>query len=167
LLIQIIFVCLFALNLYLLWKLPWYRLPGSFIFLFLPLVTPFFDQPRFALDYFWWWVAGFITIGLGIALIVWAQRAIGKVFTNISATPEILVTSGPYQFFRHPVYLGLIFIFIGWWWIWSAVYAFYCGMLILAVIWAQGYLEEKLTLEKKFGDQYREYKKETGMFWVK
>ena len=167
-LIQIIFVGLFALNLYLLWKMAWYRLPGSFVFFCLPLVTPFFDQPRFALDYFWWRVAGFIAIALGAALLVWARRALGRIFTNIGETPAVLVTSGPYGFVRHPGYLGLIFIFVGWWWLWAAVYAFYFGMFSLAVVWAQGWLEEKLVLEKKFGDQYRNYyQKETGMFWVK
>jgi methanethiol S-methyltransferase len=165
--IQIIFVGLFALNLYPLWKTGRYRLPGNFFFLCLPLVTPFLDQPRFALDYFWWRAAGLIAVMLGAALLVWTQRSLGKVFANIGEPPAALATSGPYELFRHPFYLGLIFIFVGWWWLWAAVYAFYFGMFILALIWVQGYLEEKLVLEKKFGDRYREYKKDTGMFWVK
>lgn len=65
------------------------------------------------------------------------------------------------------MYLGLIFVWVGWWWVWAAVYSFYFGMFILALAWIQGYLEEKLVLEKKFGDKYREYRRQTGMFWVK
>ncbi len=168
--IQILFVCLFALNLLLIWlseKFPWYRLPGSFIFTFLPLLPVFFDQPRFELDYFWWRVAGAALIILGIALVVWAKSVVGKVLTSLGETPGELTTSGPYQFFRHPMYLGLIFVWVGWWWVWAAVYSFYFGMFILALAWIQGYLEEKLVLEKKFGDKYREYRRQTGMFWVK
>lgn len=159
--IQILFVLLFALNILLVTlseRFQWYRLPGSSIFAYLPLLTVFFEQPRFELDHFWWRVAGVVTIALGIALVIWAKRAIGTVE---------LATSGPYQFVRHPIYLGLIFVWVGWWWAWAAVYSFYFGMFILALAWIQGYLEEKLDLDKKFGDRYREYRSQTGMFWVK
>jgi protein-S-isoprenylcysteine O-methyltransferase Ste14 len=148
-------------------SLKWYRLPGSFIFAYLPLFPVVFDQPRFELDHFWWKVAGVVAIVAGILLIVWAKRSIGRVLTNIGEMPQELVTSGPYQYLRHPVYLGLIFVLVGWWWIWAVVYSFYFGMFILALIWIQGYLEEKLVLEKKFGDKYREYRRQTGMFWIK
>ena len=60
-----------------------------------------------------------------------------------------------------------LFVFVGWWWVWAAVYSFYFGMFILALIWLQAYLEEKFILEKQFGDQYRGYKQQTGMFWIK
>ena len=76
-------------------------------------------------------------------------------------------TDGPFAFVRHPVYLGLVFIFVGWWWAWAAVYAFYFGMFILALIWINAYLEEKIILMKAFGQKYSEYKQQTGMFWVK
>jgi protein-S-isoprenylcysteine O-methyltransferase Ste14 len=168
--IQILFVFLFALNLLLILfskRFPWYRLPGSFIFAYLPLLTVFSEQPRFELDHFWWRVAGVAVILLGIGLVVWAKSVIGKVLTSLGETPTELTTSGPYQFVRHPMYLGLIFVWVGWWWVWAAVYSFYFGMFILALAWIQGYLEEKLVLEKKFGDRYRDYRSQTGMFWIK
>ena len=105
--IQILFVVIFAVNLLLLWvaALKWYRLPGTFIFALLPLVTVIFDQPRFELDYFWWRVAGVVSIVLGLALLAWTK---GKLWS------EEFRTDGPYQFVRHPMYLGLIFVFVGW-----------------------------------------------------
>lgn len=168
--IQILIVLLFALNLLLIFtsgRFSWYRLPGSLIFALLPLTTVFFDQPRFALDYFWWPIAGAVFIVLGLALIAWAVKELGLVLPVLGEQAKELKTSGPYQFVRHPVCLGLVFIFTGWWWVFAAVYAFYFGMFILALIWINGYLEEKLILEKQFGEKYQEYKQQTGMFWVK
>jgi protein-S-isoprenylcysteine O-methyltransferase Ste14 len=158
---QLIVIGFFALNMLLIWlfrRFGWYRVPGSFIFALLPLATVFFEQPRFELDFFWWEIAGAVAIVLGIGLLVWSKLA---------SSSEGLAVSGPYQFVRHPMYLGLIFIDVGWWWAWAAVYSFYLGLIFLALVWFQAYLEEKLILEKAFGDQYREYRRHAGMFWVK
>jgi protein-S-isoprenylcysteine O-methyltransferase Ste14 len=162
--IQIIIVLLFALNLLLGWlahfkkNFSWYRLPGWAIMVVLPLITVLAEQPKFELDYDWWRVAGAAAILLGGALVAWAKR--------VRAGQE-LVTAGPYAFVRHPIYLGLIFVFVGWWWIWAAVYSFYFGMFILAMLWLEAYLEEKLILEKQFGAKFHDYKRQTGMFWIK
>jgi protein-S-isoprenylcysteine O-methyltransferase Ste14 len=171
--IQIIFVFLFALNLFFLWvfhktgKTSWYGLVGSLLFLFLPLGTVFFGQPRFELDYFWWRVAGPFCLLLGLSLLILALLEFKKSRVAFLGEPDQLVTSGPYQYLRHPQYLGMIFILVGWWWAWGGAWAFYFGTFILALVWLQGYLEEKLILEKKFGKQYQDYRKIIGMFWIK
>jgi protein-S-isoprenylcysteine O-methyltransferase Ste14 len=165
--IQIVVVLLFALNLVLIWKLPAYRPVGAAVFLVLPLVTVFFPQPQFELDYFWWRIAGAALIASGIALMAWVKQATGRTLLEIGSAPAELVTAGPYGYLRHPVYLGVIFIQVGWWWLWAAVYSFYLGMFIVGLIWLQGYLEEKLVMQKLFGDKFRDYRKTTGMFWVK
>jgi len=172
--IQILFVALFTLNLLLLWaavlsgRFIFYRFVAYPLMLIVPLITVFFDQPRFELDYFWWKVAGIIAILLGIIISAWAMKELNSSEAKWHDTlPKSLVTSGPYQYVRHPIYLGLIFILVGWWWIWAAVYSFYFGMFILALIWIQGYLEEKLILEKQFGNKYKEYRQQTGMYWIK
>ncbi|MBI5400135.1 isoprenylcysteine carboxylmethyltransferase family protein [Candidatus Saganbacteria bacterium] len=168
--LQILIVILFALNFALAWlwrKSVGYNLLASLIFVVLPLATVFFPQPKFALDYYWWKIAGLIAIIFGLALALLAQKTLGKVWPDLTLTPADLRKVGPYQFFRHPIYLGLIFIDVGWWWVWSAVYSFYFGMFIIALIWLQAYFEEKLILEEKFGNLYRVYRSETGMFWIK
>lgn len=170
-LIQILIVLLFALNLLLVWLAywqkpwQWYRYPGSAILLVLPLSGVFFVQPLFELDYFWWRIAGAAAIILGAALIGWAVRAAGLIFPV--SQPKELKTDGPFALVRQPVYLGLVFIFVGWWWVWAAIYSFYFGLFILALIWINAYLEEKIILMKAFGQKYSEYKQQTGMFWVK
>ncbi|MCU0641911.1 MAG: hypothetical protein MUC35_07540 [Candidatus Margulisbacteria bacterium] len=165
--LQIACVALFALNLILVWKVPAHRTIGSLIFLILPLVTVFIPQPHFELDYYWWRVAGAGLIAAGLGLMVWVKLTTGRTILELGSTPAELAIKGPYEFFRHPVYLGVVFIQVGWWWLFAAVYSFYFGMFMAALIWLQGYLEEKLIMLPKFGDQFRDYQKSTGMFWVK
>ena len=165
-LLQWIIVLLFALNLLSIWltviinKCAWYRPIGLIIMSVMPLLTVFFGQPRFDLDYFWWRIVGVAAILLGVAIAGWAKLTLWKL-------SDKLVTSGPYQYVRHPLYLGLVFFIVGWWWLWAAVYSFYIGMFILMLIWINAYWEEKMVMEKRFGDEYKQYKKHTGMFWIK
>ena len=102
----------------------------------------------------------------GFALLQWSQNTLGK---NWSDTPRMikeqsLVTSGPYQFVRHPIYAAFTLILgstllisanwlLGFAWI---------GMTLAEVASRIG-LEEDLMLEY-FGDQYRTYMKKTGRF---
>jgi protein-S-isoprenylcysteine O-methyltransferase Ste14 len=101
---------------------------------------------------------------LGFGLLQWAQNTVGK---NWSDTPRMikeqaLITSGPYQFIRHPIYTAFLLILgstllisanwlIGLAWI---------SMTALEVASRIGF-EESLMLEY-FGDQYRAYMKRTG-----
>ncbi|MFH1386425.1 MAG: methyltransferase [bacterium] len=165
-LIQIGIVLLFILNLALLWGdiLPAYRKTGKYLLILLPLVSVIFPQPHFGLDYFWWYPVGVGTIIAGLVLFRWTIK---QEAPDFGIMPDKLIASGPYNYLRHPLYLSLIFIFVGWWWVWAAAYSFYFGMIIVAMIWVQGYLEEKFVLEKKFGSEFKSYLEKTGMFWLK
>jgi protein-S-isoprenylcysteine O-methyltransferase Ste14 len=101
---------------------------------------------------------------LGFALLQWAQTTLGKSWSD---TPRMireqaLITSGPYQFIRHPIYtaflliLGSILLISANWLIGLA----WIGMTVLEVISRIGF-EENLMLDY-FGDQYRVYMKKTG-----
>ena len=112
------------------------------------------------------WVrwAGIGVAVFGFALLQWAQNSLGK---NWSDTPRMmkeqaLITSGPYQSIRHPIYTAFLLIMgstllisanwlIGLSWI---------GMTVLEIASRIGF-EESLMLEY-FGDQYRDYMKRTG-----
>jgi protein-S-isoprenylcysteine O-methyltransferase Ste14 len=101
---------------------------------------------------------------LGFALLQWAQTILGKSWSD---TPRMikeqaLITSGPYQFIRHPIYtaflliLGATLLISANWLIGLA----WIGMTVLEVVSRIGF-EENLMLEY-FGDQYRVYMKKTG-----
>lgn len=101
---------------------------------------------------------------LGFGLLQWAQTTLGR---NWSDTPRMmkeqaLVTRGPYQFIRHPIYSAFLLIFSSMllvsanWFIGLA----WMGMAVLEIASRIAY-EEHLMLEY-FGDEYHEYMRRTG-----
>jgi protein-S-isoprenylcysteine O-methyltransferase Ste14 len=106
---------------------------------------------------------------LGFGLLHWSQKALG---TNWSDTPRMmtgqnLITSGPYRFIRHPIYTAFLLIlgstlFISANWLIGATWI---GMTVLEVASRIGF-EEAIMIEY-FGDQYRDYMKETGQVFPK
>ena len=100
----------------------------------------------------------------GFALLQWAQITLGRSWSD---TPRMmkgqaLITSGPYQFIRHPIYTAFILIlgstfFISANWLIGLTWT---GMTVLDIASRIGF-EESLMVEY-FGDQYREYMKKTG-----
>jgi protein-S-isoprenylcysteine O-methyltransferase Ste14 len=112
----------------------------------------------------WMRWAGVALALAGFALLQWAQVTLGKSWSD---TPRMmkeqtLITSGPYQFIRHPIYTAFILI-LGSMLLISANWLIglaWMGMTIMEVASRVGF-EESLMLEY-FGDQYREYMKKTG-----
>lgn len=137
---------------------------GGFVALFIYVIQPAWlawGSLPFPLWLRW---TGVVLALSGFALLQWSQNTLGK---NWSDTPRMmkeqsLITSGPYQFIRHPIYTAFLLIlgstllisanwFIGFAWI---------GMTILEVASRIGF-EENLMLEY-FGEPYRDYMKRTG-----
>ena len=106
---------------------------------------------------------------LGFALLQWAQVTLANSWSD---TPRMmkeqtLITSGPYQWIRHPIYTAFLLIlgstlFISSNWLIGLCWA---GMTILETI-SRISFEETLMLEY-FGEQYREYMKKTGRLFPK
>ena len=111
---------------------------------------------------------GAVTAALMIPSIAWMFLSIGNNITATQSTRQNhqLVTNGPYQFIRHPLYtFGFIFV---------------CGITCLSALWWLGVgmippmiilmlrtpIEEARLIEV-FGDDYRNYMKRTGRFFPK
>ena len=109
------------------------------------------------------WTGVFIALS-GFTLLQWAQNTLG---ISWSDTPrmmkeQMLITSGPYQVIRHPMYTAFIFI-LGSTLLISAnwlVGLSWISMTLLEII-SRIHFEENLMLEY-FGDHYREYMSRTG-----
>lgn len=107
------------------------------------------------------WVVGILSVGGGGALVVSALDRFKQ--TNQDAkpwlpTPEI-ITEGPYQLTRNPIYLGLVLIMVGIGYFvgngWFAI----TGVLAALVVQKLAIEPEEAYLERKFGDDYRAYKR--------
>ena len=109
--------------------------------------------------------AGFFLGLIMLAFWTWTQITLD---TQWSAQLQLtknhhLITTGPYAYVRHPLYMGVF----GWCialvlltanWIFLAV----CGLSIAGLIWRIP-KEERMMLEA-FGDEYKQYMAHTGRF---
>jgi len=112
---------------------------------------------------------GVIIALVGFTLLQWAQNKLGQ---NWSDMPRMMheqkfITSGPYQFIRHPIYTAFLLILGSTLFISSNWLIGFCwiGMTTLEII-SRINFEEALMIEY-FGDQYREYMKKTGRLFPK
>ncbi len=103
----------------------------------------------------------------GVVGLIWVHRELGR---NFSGTLEIqadqvLVTSGPYQWVRHPMYTTLFLI----------IFSFFLlsANWLIGIMWIGGFAavitsrvaKEDAALESKFGGQYHAWAARTGAFF--
>lgn len=104
----------------------------------------------------------FLSLG-GLALFLAALRALRKAGTSPSpyATPETLVTDGPYLRSRNPIYFSFLWLYLGlaFW-----IHSLWPLLLLPVAVIAMNRLViagEEEALEARFGDAYRAYKART------
>jgi protein-S-isoprenylcysteine O-methyltransferase Ste14 len=131
----------------------------------LPLVififSPFFDYPfilpfsRKILGGFGMIAGTWITLA-GILLVFLGWRKIHKA--------EGLVTDGVYKYIRHPQYVGLFLIMLGWLIHWPTLLTLILFPVLIGVYYWLAMKEEK-GLEEVFGTEYEKYKARTPRFF--
>jgi protein-S-isoprenylcysteine O-methyltransferase Ste14 len=102
--------------------------------------------------------AGLAVALTGVALFVWARRALGGSFT-IFPRPKPgarLVTDGPFALVRHPIYSGAILAFAGC----SLAFSPWglAATLVLALVWAGKARVEERHLAERF-PEYADYRR--------
>jgi protein-S-isoprenylcysteine O-methyltransferase Ste14 len=110
-------------------------------------------------------------IGLAFYIIfswlqIWSTKALGDNFSQDVAIKKDhhIVTNGPFKFIRHPQYLSQFLMDLGGA---AATLSFILAPLALIQIpflFMRASMEDKL-LEKHFGENFRSYKKKSGMFF--
>jgi protein-S-isoprenylcysteine O-methyltransferase Ste14 len=105
---------------------------------------------------------------LGIFMIYWLFSSIGSGISPTSATrrQHTLVTSGPYRWVRHPLYTVGSSLFISFGMMADSWFIAMLGVLAFIAM-AIRTPKEEASLVEKFGDEYREYMKQTGRFLPK
>jgi len=86
---------------------------------------------------------------------------------GVEGVPEEIITTGLYSMIRHPVNIGFICTFVGWYMVWSGAYSLYYLLPILIIGLVIETFWEERNLERVSGDRYKEYKKKVGMFFPK
>jgi len=113
----------------------------------------------------WTGVAGCFFAG---GLLIWTMRSLGKNLTDTVVTRKehTLVTTGPYQWVRHPFYdtaaLGIVATSL----VSANLFLLVTGTLVLILLIARTRTEEEKLLDR-FGDSYRAYMARTGKFFPK
>jgi len=99
---------------------------------------------------------GLIITGFGLVLVIAGWRPIYR-------SKEELVAKGVYRYVRHPQYLGLILVTLGWLIHWPTILTVVMWPILVFMYYNLAKKEEK-ELEEKFGERYLLYKKNVPMF---
>ncbi len=103
---------------------------------------------------------GFIIGAIGVVILITGILTLGKYFTA-SITPKGLVTHGIYSKIRHPVFIGVILVYLGLELIFQSIYGFLLVIFVLIPFYVYSAIEEEKILSKIFKEKYTAYKKKT------
>jgi len=108
-------------------------------------------------------VAGVVLTWMGIAIAVWARWHLGQYWSARITLKEghKIIRSGPYAYFRHPIYSGLDLAVLG---VAIAIDEWRCVMgvaLIVLGYWIKAKKEESM-LATQFGEIFEEHRRHTG-----
>jgi hypothetical protein len=105
-------------------------------------------------------VPGTLVTILGLAGAVWARISLGRNWSGYVTYKQDheLVTSGPYRFIRHPIYTGLIVMFIGTFLYYGSLFVLIL-FIILTVMFLLRVGKEEAIMKRLFGKKYTDYMK--------
>jgi len=112
---------------------------------------------------FWIAVPGGLVFAAGLAVFRWSHKALGR---NWSITLEIrekhrVVSSGPYKFVRHPMYLSFLLMGLGQAMLLPNWVAGAAGTIGFAVLFFLRVNKEERMMREEFGPEYEQYMKQT------
>jgi protein-S-isoprenylcysteine O-methyltransferase Ste14 len=172
----LLLLCVFASLLLLLGHRPAVP-PKRLKFVLIPLVTTFFNVLYFTVPWFpaslqiylvpQSWeeplaIAGLTCIAIGPVIALWGLLHLGRSFGIFVSVRKVVLT-GPYQWVRHPMYLGWVCVYAG-----VAMANFsgaYCLLVAIHVslLLYRAHMEETQLAEHSA--EYREYMKRTGFIF--
>ena len=106
---------------------------------------------------------GVILCAAGVSFAVWARVHLGMIWgmpMSLREKPE-LVTSGPYQFVRHPIYSGFLIAMFGTALVDGMIW--FLAFIIMGIYFIYSATREEKMMAEQFPDKYPEYKKRTKM----
>jgi len=103
----------------------------------------------------------------GLAIREWALIKLGRFFSRTVQiqTEHKVITEGPYRWIRHPAYTGMILIYAG---IIMSIGTWLGALLTFSIVTISLLYRirvEDRTLLDAFGDEYRDYMKQTWLLF--
>lgn len=105
---------------------------------------------------------GLVIEALGLFVAIWARRCLGRNWSgeiSIKVEHEI-IRSGPYRWLRHPIYTGLLLMYVGSAFVTGGWLATAGVVIAIAAYWRKIRLEEQNLIDA-FGAKYEAYRHET------
>src|SRR5262249_52498468 len=101
----------------------------------------------------------------GAALVLRSRAELGPAWSFVPKADQGtgLVTTGPYRFVRHPIYLGLALLALGEALAFSSWPAFLIVLLGIVPTFAWRARAEEILLSRTFGERYSVYQKHTSL----
>lgn len=106
----------------------------------------------------------YLVMTVSVAFIAAGVSLLALGWHRIYKAKGELVTGGIYAFFRHPQYLGLILIIVGFLIQWPTLPTFLMAP-VLIIRYVRLANEEEQELESMFGETYRRYRQAVPGFW--
>jgi protein-S-isoprenylcysteine O-methyltransferase Ste14 len=110
------------------------------------------------------WLLGLLPLLVGVGLYLWCAGAftlIGKGTPAPIDAPIFLVRSGPYQWVRNPMYLGVLAIIVGQAILFRSVALLGYALFVLATVHLFVVVAEEPSLRRQFGESYEAYLRAT------
>jgi protein-S-isoprenylcysteine O-methyltransferase Ste14 len=103
----------------------------------------------------WFIMLGIVFILVGFKIISMVRKLFK--LDVVSSSDSKLITTGPYSFVRHPVYLAWVLIFMGWSFILDSPLAIVFIPILILFLEIHSTYEEKHILIPKYGEAYIHY----------
>ncbi|MFW9849655.1 MAG: methyltransferase family protein [Candidatus Thorarchaeota archaeon] len=143
------------------------RMFNSILFLSMPflMITPIFERDNLSIMYLKLQELTLIAyVGIGILLLGGIILLVSRYYLGQFGGPRIvlerdhqLITRGTYRYIRHPIYLGMILLFIGYIISLAGILVSIVWTFILFIILRERIIQEEELLKLRFGREYDEY----------
>lgn len=109
---------------------------------------------------------GWVLIIGGIMLAIWAERLFSRAGTGVRPfTPSTaLVATGPYRFTRNPMYLGMMLVLLGGFFLAGSIGSFLVIPVFFWLIHTRFVLHEEEHMTAAFGADYEAFKRGTRRY---
>jgi protein-S-isoprenylcysteine O-methyltransferase Ste14 len=108
-----------------------------------------------------WNFTGILAIIIGLVMYGWCLSFHFKTYkasVRLGFSPPQLVTNGPYQVSRNPMYVSGLFVWFGWVVFYGSFAVFIAFMLLYLLFSLRVIPHEERQLEELFGEDYLNYK---------